>query len=160
MRAQRKWAANDGKYFLEISPSAWRFLEFECSKANNRETGGILIGYYSNDHSTAIITEASSPPPDSTYGYNWFWRGIAGLRLLLFQHWRDTRCKTYYIGEWHYHPSVQIIPSSEDFNQMQAIRDLSNYKCREPILLIVGKKNKGAMQLRAFVFPSGKQLYE
>ena len=160
MSAQGRWVANNGEYLLEISLDAWRFLEVECSKADGREIGGILIGYYSEDHSTAIITEASSPPQDSTYGYNWFWRGIAGLRSLLACRWQNTGRRTYYIGEWHYHPAVQVIPSSDDFSQMQEISRSSNYQSKEPIMLIIGQKYKGARPLRAFVFPHGRQPYE
>lgn len=160
MSAQGRWAANNGEYLLEISLDAWCFLEAECSKADGREIGGILIGYYSDDHSIAIITESSPPPQDSTYGYNWFRRGVAGLRSLLAHRWQNTGRRTYYVGEWHYHPAVQVIPSGEDFSQMQEINSSSNYQSKEPIMLIIGQKNKGARQLRAFVFPHGRQPYE
>lgn len=160
MSAQGRWAANNGEYFLEISLDAWRFLEVECSKADGREIGGILIGYYSVDNSTAIITEASSPPQDSTYGYNWFRRGVAGLKSILARRWQNTGRRTYYVGEWHYHPAVQVMPSDDDFSQMQEINRSSNYQSKEPIMLIIGQKHEGARQLRAFVFPHGTQPYE
>lgn len=160
MSAQGRWAANNGEYLLEISLDAWRFLEAECSKADGREIGGILIGYYSEDHSIAIITESSPPPQDSTYGYNWFRRGVAGLRSLLAHRWQNTGRRTYYLGEWHYHPAVQVIPSGEDFSQMQEINSSSNYQSKEPIMLIIGQNYKGARQFRAFVFPHGRQPYE
>lgn len=160
MSAQERWATNNCEYLLEISLDAWRVLEVECTKADDREIGGILIGYYSEDHSTAIITEASSPPQDSTYGYNWFRRGIAGLKSILAYRWQNADRRTYYVGEWHYHPTVQVIPSGDDFRQMQEINCSSNYHSKDPIMLIIGQKHKGARQLRAFVFPYGSPPYE
>jgi len=160
MSAQERWATNNCEYMLEISLDALRFLEIECTKADGREIGGILIGYYSEDHSTAIITEASSPPKDSTFGYNWFRRGIAGLRSLLACRWQNAGRRTYYVGEWHYHPTVQVMPSGDDFRQMREISCSSNYQSKEPIMLIIGQKHKGTRQLRAFVFPHGSQPFE
>jgi pyridoxal/pyridoxine/pyridoxamine kinase len=48
----------------------------ECiAKAARKETGGILIGYYSSDFQSAIITEVTSAPQDSSSGPCWFSRG-------------------------------------------------------------------------------------
>ena len=157
---QEKWMANKGEFLLEILPKAMKFIDEECQNAMNKETGGILIGYYTNNQSTAIVTEASSPPLDSLSGFTWFHRGEEGLKKILFQRWHNMNKRTYYIGEWHYHPVIQISPSNEDFKQMIKISGSRRYQCKDPIMMIFGKNNNGNRKIRAFVFPNSKQPYE
>jgi len=160
MILHKYWETNQGEYLFEINSDVWNFLESECSKANGRETGGILIGYYSDDRSTAMVTEATAPPIDSSYGYNWFQRGISGLKSLLIGHWKNSSRKIFYIGEWHYHPARMVVPSDEDYKQMREISNSENYQCKEPIMLIIGNRINDTRQIRAFVFPRGRKPSE
>ena len=118
-------------------------------------TGGILVGRYSDDHSVAIVREATPPPPDSRQGHSWFSRGVSGLRDMLSKRWRD-RERTYYVGEWHFHPADDIVPSAADFAQVIQIGHAKKYKCKEPLLIILGAgRIDGDHQFRIFVFPAG-----
>jgi hypothetical protein len=141
-----KWETIRGDYSLEISCDPWNFIQSECENADSIETGGILIGFYSGDRTTA---------KDSRMGRNWFTRGIAGLKMLLARRWKNS-WKTFYIGEWHFHPDVEIVPSKDDFKQMQEISQSTNYQCAEPIMLIIGKEFRGEKPVRIFIFPRGK----
>ncbi|MHB8089804.1 MAG: Mov34/MPN/PAD-1 family protein [Anaerolineaceae bacterium] len=160
MNPTNNWVAKNGEYHLEITTNAHNALERECSKNENLETGGILIGYYSDDHATAIITEITTPPSDSSAGHTWFHRGIHGLQSILLNRWQHTSTRTYYIGEWHYHPALQVIPSNEDNNQMKDISRSQNYQCKKPIMLIAGRRLMGSRQVRIFIFPIGEDCYE
>lgn len=160
MIAYERWEANQGEYILKILHDPWKYIESECSKADGRETGGILIGYYSDDRTTATVTEATAPPKDSSYGHNWFQRGVAGLKSLLARRWKNTGRRTFYIGEWHFHPIEKVVPSKDDYKQMQDISNSTNYHCNEPIMLIIGEDIIGTRPVRAFVFPHGKQPHE
>jgi integrative and conjugative element protein (TIGR02256 family) len=148
------WETPRGEYALLVKHEAWRRIENECNKAQGSETGGVLIGFYTQDKSTAVVTEASGPPPDSSQGHSLFWRGIAGLKNLLARRWVSKR-RTYYIGEWHYHPISHVEPSGDDLAQMHSISQDFNYHCNEPIMIIIGKESSGGRQIRAFLFPQG-----
>ena len=160
MITNERWEANQGEFIFEILPDPWKFIESECEKANSHETGGILIGYYSEDRTTALVTEATSPPKDSLQGHNWFQRGVAGLKMLLAHRWINTSRRTYYIGEWHFHPTVEIVPSDDDYKQMRDISISTNYHCSEPIMLIIGEGIGGKRPARVFIFPRGKKSFE
>ncbi len=160
MIANESWEANQGEYIFEILQDPREFIESECVKANRRETGGILVGYYSEDRTSAIVTEATSPPKDSLQGQNWFQRGVAGLKMLLAHRWTNTSRRTYYIGEWHFHPTVEIVPSGDDYKQMRDISISTNYHCSEPIMLIIGEDIGGIRPARVFSFPRGKKPFE
>lgn len=151
----------DGAYKLVIEDAPLAAIDRMCASAKGKETGGILIGRYTNDYSTATIMEASEPPQDSRTGATWFNRGVAGLRQLLARRWRASS-RSYYLGEWHYHPARVIVPSGEDWAQMASIAEGHEYKCREPILLIAGQPAAAGQHrpFRAFVCPAGQDPAE
>lgn len=151
----RCWQTAGGEYGLSIGDECWATIEQQCSKADRAETGGILIGYYTNDRAIAIVTTVLGPPEDSESGPTWFRRGIAGLSAALRRLWYQER-KSYYVGEWHYHPSATVDPSRQDMEQMVSISNASNYQCREPIMLLVGKAVNRRRPAKAVVFPSGQ----
>lgn len=149
-----RWRTVDGQYALIVGSRCWKRIEHECARSRHLETGGILIGYYTPDNSTAMVTGASSPPKDSKRGPTWFQRGVAGLSSVLRRLWYHPR-RSYYIGEWHYHPSVSVKPSRDDIVQMVKISESTDYQCKEPIMLVVGEAVNGRRLARALVFPAG-----
>lgn len=144
----------EGDFRVIVERSTLEAINRLCTIAGNKETGGILIGRYTDDNATAVILEATPPPADSKDGSTWFVRGFAGLRQLLLQRWR-SKDRSYYVGEWHYHPANVIVPSDDDWTQMDSIARAPEYRCSEPILLIAGKsrRNSTSRPLRAFVCP-------
>ncbi|MDD5068870.1 MAG: Mov34/MPN/PAD-1 family protein [Candidatus Pacebacteria bacterium] len=154
------WRTPDAMYYLIIEKLQIKQLEKLCSDARDEETGGILIGHYTDDFSTAIVTEVTPPPADSRKGPSWFIRGISGLRQLLRKRWIAYK-RRYYIGEWHYHPASIVEPSSNDMRQMTRIANSKDYECKNPIMLILGQKvTAGDRSMRAFVFSSNNNAKE
>jgi len=159
MTVGQRWETSGGEYAFLIEQEAWCRIESECNKAQGHETGGVLIGFYTEDKLTAVVTEALGPPPDSSQGRSWFWRGIAGLKNLLARRWVSKR-RTYYIGEWHYHPVFHVESSRDDIAQMRSISQDFNYHCCKPIMIIVGQERSDGRPIRAFVFPQGEAHLE
>lgn len=138
---------------------AWENILHFCEKALNKETGGILIGYYTEDLTTAVITEVTPAPPDSRSGCSWFYRGIAGLKQLFLRKWKEVE-RRHYLGEWHYHPRKHVEPSIDDMSQMVNISKDGHYNCQEPVMLIVGYGYGVDRHIRALVFPRREPMLE
>jgi hypothetical protein len=155
-----KWSSSDGRTIVEISPKVLDEIDRYCGKIRVRETGGILSGYYSDDDHNAFVTEASPPPKDSISGFCWFYRGVDGLKKLLQIKWDNPVLRTYYVGDWHYHPSLKVTPSDQDLKQMASISKAKNYRCTTPIMVIVGMKHKRTRKLRVLVFPKKEEFAE
>lgn len=156
----RDWITHCRRYALKVTAASWQQIERECVRSGTIETGGILVGHYTADTSTVIVTEALPPPEDSARGRSWFYRGVAGLCELLTKRWQ-SKTRSYYIGEWHYHPASIVEPSEDDFSQMYSINADRRYSCQEPVMLIVGRAQYGVERpLRAFVFPRGQSHME
>lgn len=127
--------SEDRLFGLVIPCQVLRQLLSLCAEAVPRETGGILVGYYTDSLECAIVTAASGPPVDSRSGKTWFVRGIQGLHAWLHRLWRR---REYYLGEWHLHRSGTSEPSGADIIQMRQNSQSPEYKCPEAVLLILG----------------------
>jgi len=150
--SNNRWKAQQREYLLEINNSILNKIEDECIRANSVETGGILIGNYSDDLKTAFISDATKQPVDSSFGSTWFFRGVVGLKRILLKKWHNDE-RAYYIGEWHYHPAFNTKPSKTDISQMKKISNSVEYQCKEPILLIVARNSQLCLSMRIFIFP-------
>jgi integrative and conjugative element protein (TIGR02256 family) len=128
-----------------------------CCETIPVETGGILVGSYTDDLTCALVTDVSKAPLDSTSGKTWFNRGILGLQLWLDRLWHSKR---FYLGEWHFHPYARPNPSHIDIKQMEKISHASKYNCPEPILIIVGGDPNDSWQTSAHVFPKNRESVE
>ena len=150
----------DGTHGCRIAASVVRALGRMCRDAGDLETGGILVGRYADETMVAHVAEATAPPTDSQRGRTWFTRGVRGLRELLATRW-SAKERSHYVGEWHFHPADAIVPSAADFSQMNTIALAYEYRCPEPILVIVGRRSgRGSPALRVFVCPRGEPIKE
>lgn len=155
-----KGRTEDGTFAVELQASVLGALDRYCCDACSVETGGILIGRYSDDLAVAIVREATPPPTDSKRGRSWFVRGVSGLRQMLGNRWQAKE-RTFYVGEWHFHPANHVEPSANDFAQMIEIGRAREYDCKEPLLLILcASKHEGQRIFRAFVCQAEGALME
>jgi integrative and conjugative element protein (TIGR02256 family) len=145
-----EFSSGNGRFGLRLPHELVERMRLLCAKAGRRETGGILVGYYTEDLRTAVVTEVTAAPADSTAGFTRFYRGVRGLHAYLLRLW--TRRRHYYLGEWHFHPFAAPIPSGTDRLQMREIAGTPSYHCPEPILVILGGNPKGDWHLSAHVF--------
>jgi integrative and conjugative element protein (TIGR02256 family) len=142
----------DGRFNLELpGPIIDEMLE-HCARSYPLETGGILVGHYSDDSSFAHVTELVPAPTDSKSSRFSFQRGVRGVQKFLNQMWPRRR---YYLGEWHFHPEGSATPSGTDANQMRRIAYAASYHCPEPVLLILGGNPPQQFTMESYVFLRG-----
>lgn len=111
---------------------------------SDKETGGVLCGYYTEDKVSAVITDFLEPTKDSILGRASFVRGISGLKEMLDEKWNEGK---YYLGDWHLHPYSSPSASWQDVSQLiQNSRD-GSLKCPEPIMVIIGGKTNMEINL-------------
>jgi len=130
-----RFSSSDGTVRFELPLGIARYMRWRSSMAKGKETGGVLIGSYSSDLSTAVVARATAPPSDSRAGATWFERGTAGMDKLLEDAWTTG---LHYLGEWHYHPGGAPTASCGDRAQMRKIASDKEARCTTPILVILG----------------------
>lgn len=147
--------SNDRRFGLKVVAPALATVLDSCSRAADSETGGILIGHYSDLLDCAIVTRATGPGRHCRAGGWWFERSARGLRGLLARHWRKGL--GYYLGEWHYHPGASPQPSGADDATMRRIAADPASHCLQPVLLIIGGAIPGSWTPSAHVYPVGER---
>ncbi|RKH24590.1 hypothetical protein D7V77_20315 [Corallococcus sp. CA041A] len=143
--------SEDACFQVHLPQPLLRKLLKLCRASEQHETGGILVGHYSEALDCARVRRVSSPPPDSKRGLAWFERGTKGLQALLDRSWSSRR--DHYLGEWHFHPFAAPIPSATDLRQLMSIARDPRYRCPEPLLLIVGGDPAGEWSVSVHVVP-------
>jgi integrative and conjugative element protein (TIGR02256 family) len=151
------WSDNH-RFGLKIAEEKLSQLLKMCIRAGTNETGGILVGFYTELESCAVLTAVSGAPSDSRRGSNWFNRGTYGLQRWLNHLWH--RNKQYYLGEWHFHPYESPHPSQTDIEQMKRIASSTLYQCPEPLLLIVGGSPAEKWDVKVYIFPQNQDFIE
>ncbi|MBA2714093.1 MAG: Mov34/MPN/PAD-1 family protein [Rubrobacteraceae bacterium] len=150
--------SEDRAFGLKVPSEALsRMLELS-RRATPRETGGVLVGYYTEAQDCAVVTEVSRAPPDSRSGKNIFVRGTAGLQRWLNKLW--LRERRFYLGDWHSHPGQTPRPSLTDMAQLEEIAEDKSRKCPEPVALLIGGAAAEANDAAAFVYPKDLGLIE
>ncbi|QKK07480.1 MAG: Mov34/MPN/PAD-1 family protein [Planctomycetota bacterium] len=148
--AHDEYRSSDRRFGVRLSQAVVSSMLEQCLRSGKNETGGILVGRYSEDLSLAIVSRACPSPSDTRAGRRWLVRGVSGLATLLADLW--GRGREHYLGEWHFHPFAPPTPSGADIQQMKSISRSKQYQCREPVLLIIGGDPKAAWSLHAEVF--------
>lgn len=150
--------SQDRRFGLVLSGEHRCLLLERCSASWPNETGGILVGYYTEPRDLAVITQIPEAPSDSKSGRARFVRGSRGLEDFLKRLWsQKAGVREYYLGEWHYHPGQAAEPSAQDEAQMRAIAEDAGYRCPEPLLVIVGGSLAGGWSVTTRVYRRGSE---
>jgi len=151
--------SGDRRFGMKIGPAALAQITQQCSRSHPSETGGVLVGFYTDTLRCAVVTGVSGEPADSRKGRSFFFRGVAGLQRWLATLWYG-RNRRYYLGEWHFHPAGPAEPSGHDIAQMKEISQSAKYHCPEPLLVIVGGEPPSQWDAKVFVFPKGREFMQ
>ncbi|WP_461811177.1 Mov34/MPN/PAD-1 family protein [Faecalimonas sp.] len=150
MSKYKEYICNNCNAKLYVNMNAYFSIIAYLDQIIGREIGGILIGHYSSSLQDVYINELSYAPDDSKSGYSWFVRGIKGISEYLKKIW--DKKEEYYLGEWHFHPANIKMPSSKDIMQMQEITRDKRFNCKEPLLFLFSRNNKGEYHLDVSLF--------
>lgn len=105
------------------------------------EYGGLLLGHYSEDRTTAIVRETILPKEYKGNRYS-FERETEDLRSVLEECFNKVP-SLIYLGEWHTHPDGIAYPSTTDLKALKQIADHHEVNIYNPILLIVSVSKSG-----------------
>ncbi|MFQ5968801.1 MAG: hypothetical protein ACE5MI_14550, partial [Acidimicrobiia bacterium] len=83
--------SSDRRFGLRLGEDEIQSIRDLCAAAKTLETGGILIGFYTQPHDCAVVTAVTGPTPDSRVGLTWFYRGVRGLQDVLNRLWSRKR---------------------------------------------------------------------
>jgi proteasome lid subunit RPN8/RPN11 len=135
---------------LRIPSDVREAMRQACSHAGMRETGGMLFGEHvgENEFRVAEVTVANVGRFAS------FVRSLTSSVLRLDRFFVRTQHnyeRFNYLGEWHSHPSFELIPSGQDDATMFSIVNDPSVGARFAIS-VIAKLERGELHARGFAY--------
>jgi integrative and conjugative element protein (TIGR02256 family) len=104
-----------------------------------KETGGLLIGYWSNVQRVAVITSCTGPGPLAFHAESAFRPDSSYQERELARLYAESGGHWTYLGDWHTHPDGDALLSVVDGATLRTIARSKQARCPYPIMLIVAR---------------------
>ena len=154
----------------------WHFAERECTvylpdaalqtmadiaqRARPNETGGTLIGYYSEDRALAHVVKALGVRRGARSSRTRFYRPPDDVDGKLAEIYRNSGGQLYYLGEWHSHPSGNLLPSATDLRTLQDLARSPDVATDTPILILLAGDSSQAVKTACFLIEGSGSWFE
>jgi hypothetical protein len=117
---------------VRLSPTVDATIRQEVAARPGSETGGIIVGRYSDVANAFHVVDTMPAPPDSKFSRDEFVLGTEGLRPMLEDLIEGSGGALYALGTWHNH-LVPSGPSGRDV-RTAALLSISQYF---PLLMLI-----------------------
>ncbi|TIS72500.1 MAG: hypothetical protein E5W94_30735 [Mesorhizobium sp.] len=128
-------------------------IDRALAKAKRQEIGGLLVGEHVGAETFRIV-DISIQTTHGSYAH--FERDPelhAHFLETFFKRTGENYKRYNYLGEWHSHPSFELLPSSDDVRTMRSIVDDPQVGVNFAVLLIVRRDGHRRLALSAMAFP-------
>ena len=153
-----KYSSLDGRLGLKVTQNMVVRIQQQVIRDWPNETGGILVGFYTESLDCAVVTEICDTSKDSAPNLRRFTSNPIGIAKMLSDVWLRTDGGEYYIGEWHSHPGNSPLPSNLDDDTMHDISKNDGVNAPQPILLIAGYSAIKHEDFAAYVYSDGFRI--
>lgn len=133
--------------------SAVTLIAKEIARHYPMETGGLLVGYWPNEHEV-IVTGIIGPGPKAKHSTNSFFPDNRWQRRELARVYARSGRRVTYLGDWHSHPNGNPSPSRQDAATAKTIASYPAARCPRPLIFIIGCDRKKRLDIRSYLWSS------
>ena len=138
--------------YLEIDSKVVQDIRKQAVEAFPNETGGFLVGKYSVDNNTAIVSLVLTPVKIAS-GPTCFQRETDGMESVWDELYKEG---LVYLGEWHSHPNGNSMYSATDKKALTNIARSETVVINNPIMMIVSLSKKKINRMNAYYYNNGE----
>jgi integrative and conjugative element protein (TIGR02256 family) len=109
-----------------------------AASAKPQETGGTLVGHYSEDRREAFVTRALEANTGARKQRARFYRPPDDVDGQLARIYEESAGLTHYLGEWHTHPRATPTPSPTDLSTLRSLAKSRSVATDTPFMIILG----------------------
>lgn len=110
----------------------------EADQSFPRETGGVLMGYWTADKSEVVITSVIGPGPNAIHGRSSFSPDAHFQEQAIAERYALSGRRHTYLGDWHVHPNAKRASLSwKDLRTMARIASCPEARAPSPLMAIV-----------------------
>lgn len=118
---------------VSFSRNAIDMFQAEIDKYGSIETGGVMLGYVTNE--TIYVEKVSNGGSKAVHEYLYFRADNNYIEMFIDMEIANSGGKLRYLGEWHTHPQINPEPSKLDLDSLEEITESTDDFC---ILVILG----------------------
>jgi integrative and conjugative element protein (TIGR02256 family) len=118
----------------EVLSSMWEV----AANSKPRETGGTLVGHYSEDLRDAFVTAALEATIGAGKQRARFYRPPDNVDGQLARIYDESGGLIHYLGEWHTHPDAAPTPSPTDLSTLRSLARSRSVATDTPFMVILG----------------------
>ncbi|WP_377830506.1 Mov34/MPN/PAD-1 family protein [Bradyrhizobium lupini] len=120
-----------------LSAQTLSSLRTEADRLFPLETGGALIGYWS-DADTVVVTEFVGPGPDSVHRRSSYQHDHELEASQIAVHYHRSGGSHVYIGDWHTHPEARSGDLSwTDRRSIRRVINSREARARRPLMVVL-----------------------
>lgn len=120
-----------------ISGPIFDFLTSEADEAMPHETGGILLGYFVQASTEAVVTHAIGSGPNAVHDLDRFIPDYDYQEVELARIYEESHRQISYLGDWHSHPRGTGDLSRSDRRTLRHIAECPDARVPEPLMVIL-----------------------
>jgi integrative and conjugative element protein (TIGR02256 family) len=109
-----------------------------AANSKPRETGGTLVGHYSEDQRVAFVTGALEAKTGARKERARFYRPPDDVDGQLARIYEESGGLTHYLGEWHTHPDAAPTPSPTDVSTLRGLARSRSVATDTPFMIVIG----------------------
>ncbi len=122
-----------------IAASAIQYMKAEADRAMPKETGGVLLGYWSADRTDVVVTECVGPGSKAVHRRSTFVPDHAYHEREVARAYRASGRSITYLGDWHSHPFGPLRLSTADLLTQIRIGRSATARAPEGLMLIIAE---------------------
>lgn len=124
---------------LWIANSLYTEMEEEANRCAPNETGGILLGYRTDDHQAIVATHLVGPGPLAIHERERFVPDYDYQEAWIAKLYSESGRQLRYLGDWHTHPGGGNSMSGTDRKTLKRIACCRQARSSQPIMAILTK---------------------
>lgn len=101
------------------------------------ETGGVLLGYWVDGTSEAVVTCTVGAGPKAIHRENHFVPDYEFQESEIARFYEESGRKLQYLGDWHSHPGSRGYLSDVDQRTLRRIGKTKSARVEEPIMVVL-----------------------
>lgn len=115
-------------------------IQEEATLWGDKETGGVLMGYWS-DEDTAVITTLVGPGQRAIHKPEFFIPDQVYHEKEIERIYTASNRTETYLGDWHTHPHARAYLSQQDKSTLRKIARYKPARLSKPLMFILGTAN-------------------
>lgn len=122
---------------LWLSEPVYRSMADEAQRHVPNETGGVLLGYWSEREGEPVVTHCLGPGPDAVHQRSRFVPDHHFHVVEIARLYRTSGRRMEYLGDWHTHPGNRAYLSDLDLQTLKCIAVAPKARAPRPVMAVL-----------------------